>query len=496
MIPSKLLLCAWMVVGLALVAQAEGVSDETDLAEAPESAVMEAAAPAPSAAPTLDEGVGDAASTPEASLEEAAADAPAPMPPAAMDDSSSAAEAAPSESEPVANEAAEAADATAPAEPGDDTGELEDVVAPELSLVEPIPAELAAEVPPSESDLGPVAWDSQGREGRIHVVIGGDTLWDISRAYLGTPWVWPSIWNDNGDIENPHLIYPGDRIWISEFEMRRISADEAEAMLANAPSTTEQEVVEWPAEQSEQGTPMAVAPPAPMMEQVEELGTMRVAGRESVGFISPEQMDAASSIVGRIPKRTLLSQEDQVYVGLGESEAENGDEFTIFRTHEKVFDPDTGELLGFHVEIVGWLEIDQTHPEASLATIRMSSGEIELEDRLTPRESLPAEIAMQPSPVGVEGKISFFPQRRVLMGLHDFVYLNRGLLDGIEVGSPLEVYRQGWLANDTSRHLSVQIPDRVVARMVVVRVDDEASVAVVTEADLELEKGDRFRGAQ
>ena len=74
--------------------------------------------------------------------------------------------------------------------------------------------------------LGEVGYDEQGRAGRIHLVVSGDTLWDISDAYLGTPWVWPSVWTDNRDIENPHLIVPGDRIWITAHEMRRVSEEE------------------------------------------------------------------------------------------------------------------------------------------------------------------------------------------------------------------------------------------------------------------------------
>ena len=83
--------------------------------------------------------------------------------------------------------------------------------------------------------LGEMGYDEQGRSGRIHLVVSGDTLWDISDAYLGTPWVWPSVWTDNQDIENPHLIIPGDRIWISSYEMRRVTEEEADAMLARQP---------------------------------------------------------------------------------------------------------------------------------------------------------------------------------------------------------------------------------------------------------------------
>ena len=47
-----------------------------------------------------------------------------------------------------------------------------------------------------------------------HVVVRGDTLWDISGKFLQRPWCWPQVWDMNRDqIRNPHWIYPGQIVY-------------------------------------------------------------------------------------------------------------------------------------------------------------------------------------------------------------------------------------------------------------------------------------------
>jgi nucleoid-associated protein YgaU len=470
-----------------------GQPEETADARAPAPDAPEAELPQgePTPADEMPQGVeSEAPAAPEESSDLAvveAAEGPAPAgAPEASDAGDVADEMAQIEGE---TEAAEVADAQAP------LGDGEALPVSDSEVGEMADADVDAELPPApRTALGAIGYDSEGRRGWIHVVRPSDTLWDISDAYLGTPWVWPSIWDDNQNIANPHRIEPGDRIWITPSEMRRVTAAEAEALLSNPPpEPAAAEGFAVAEREPELPVEPEVAPEIPVVP--EERSTQQVSDRESTGLISRWQLASAATIVGSDALRVLLSQEDEVFIGLGEGQVEVGDQFTIFRTHEKVFDPDTGELLGYHVEVLGWLEIEAVFPEAARGRIRMSTAGVEVGDHLIPREPLPARIAIQESPQGIEGKISFFPHKRVLMGLNDFVYLNRGARDGLEVGSPLEVYRVGYSTWEVSRGENVQVPDRVVAQLLVVRAEEEASVAIVTFAKTELAMGDRFRGA-
>jgi hypothetical protein len=58
-----------------------------------------------------------------------------------------------------------------------------------------------------------------------HLVVRGDTLWDISGTFLERPWCWPQVWGMNRDeIRNPHWIYPGQIIYFDRAN-RRLSLD-------------------------------------------------------------------------------------------------------------------------------------------------------------------------------------------------------------------------------------------------------------------------------
>jgi len=338
--------------------------------------------------------------------------------------------------------------------------------------------------------LGPVAHDAQGREGRIHIVQPGDTLWDISDAYLGTPWVWPSIWRDNGNIENPDLIHPGERLWISRDEIRRVSADQAAEMLAAAPAAPQDDV----ADAALGDMPAAMEDPDVLPQSDVQRPTYHYSQIENTGFVSVAQKEAAASIVGSQDKRRMIDESIWVVIGLGEGEVAKGDQFEIFRPGLLIHDPSTGRPFGYSTAQLGWLEVTEVGSESSRARIHQATGAIERGDLLRPRQKRSHDIAVG-APPDVEGQVVYTPHGRLEMGSTDVVYLDRGTADGLAVGSPLEIYRPMGRAYDAARGKEVGLEDQVVAKLLVVEAEDHGAVAVVTHTNDSVNRGDRFRGS-
>jgi hypothetical protein len=372
-------------------------------------------------------------------------------------------------------------------------------------------SEAAGRMTSSGIVLGPQGIDDLGRTGRLHTVSSGDTLWDLSAAYLGTPWVWPSVWIDNDEIDNPHLIMPGDRIWITANEMRIVSAAEAESFLNPAveqPIFVEDSGLEA-MEVTEPIQPLAalevelddpsmleafpVAVPGQESESMNSGKQVTVSLRDAMGFVSADDLAGSSSIVGSSVERRGLAAGDPVVLGMGEGDVEIGDQFTIFEVVEGVRDIETNRILGHHVEILGWVEVKELTGDTSIAEIRMSYEEVRRGFRVMPREVLSRHVTVRSTPDVIEGKVVFLPSDATVTGDGGYVYLNRGEFHGVEIGSELEVFDRGKIVNERLRRVDVRTPDHSVARLVVVTVKPDSSVAFVVSSTRELGVGDDVR---
>src|SRR5690606_38168437 len=71
----------------------------------------------------------------------------------------------------------------------------------------------------------PAAAQAPADTARTHVVRPGDTLWDLAGRYLANPFRWSEIFGVNRDVvEDPHWIYPAERLRIPGAVMGSVAA--------------------------------------------------------------------------------------------------------------------------------------------------------------------------------------------------------------------------------------------------------------------------------
>ena len=133
--------------------------------------------------------------------------------------------------------------------------------------------------------------------------------------------------------------------------------------------------------------------------------------------------------------------------------------------------------------------------ESAVAVIRVSLEGAVKGDRVMPRYPLPSDIKVRYPQEEIEGEIAFMPASRTLMGTAEYVFVDVGTVHGLEVGTDLEVYDAGSLERDAARRVDVRTPDRVIADLVVVNVQEQSAVAFVSGTRRELAVGDSVRGA-
>src|SRR5687767_8266877 len=100
-------------------------------------------------------------------------------------------------------------------------------------------AEAQQPAPPSDSGLqvGPATvprhWSRYRYPETIpdgatyYIIVRGDTLWDLAGKYLGNPYLWPQIWDENRYITDAHWIYPGDPLIMPKVALVTDRAGEA-----------------------------------------------------------------------------------------------------------------------------------------------------------------------------------------------------------------------------------------------------------------------------
>jgi hypothetical protein len=351
-------------------------------------------------------------------------------------------------------------------------------------------------LPASAEAKGVAGISPTGEKGWLHTVERGDTLWDITAQYLGSPWIWPSVWRDN-EIENPHRISPGDLIWITEHGIKKLTAEEASRIAPLSEESVpaaEGEGAALPAA-ADQTRPSGEDDPFAALDRTSgDLQTkLHFPGLHRFGLVSANAMEGTAAILGSHDEAYWTSQERRTIVGVGEGKVHVGDRFTIFRTRKRIDHPETGHSLGYLVERLGTAEVMEIHTESSFVKVTSAYAEIEPGDRLMPYEEEPIDFVAVPVAKPMNGMVVGVQLYRQFALRGDIVILDHGSDDGMQRGNRFQLFRSGKEVVDPVTRAKTLVPDDLIGEAMVVKVTETASLALLTRADRPVHEGDHFR---
>nr|WP_298111970.1 LysM peptidoglycan-binding domain-containing protein [uncultured Pseudomonas sp.] len=309
-----------------------------------------------------------------------------------------------------------------------------------------------------------------------YTVVKGDTLWDISGRFLSQPWKWPEIWHANPQVENPHLIYPGDElslVYIDGQPRLMLNRGASRGTIKLSPQV--------------RSTPMAEAIPAIPLEAINSfLLSNRIVD-------TPEQFEAAPYIVAGNAERVVSGSGDRVYAR--GSFDESAPVYGIFRQGKTYIDPETQEFLGINADDIGGGEIVAEEGDIGTMMLTRTTQEVRLGDRLFPTEERAINSTFMPSEPAneIRGLILDVPRGVTQIGQFDVVTLNKGARDGLVEGNVLAIYKTGETVRDRVTGESVKIPDERAGLLMVFRTYDKLSYALVLNATRQLAIMDKVR---
>lgn len=321
-----------------------------------------------------------------------------------------------------------------------------------------------------------------------YTVVKGDTLWDISGRFLTQPWLWPEIWEVNPQIENPHLIYPGDRIRLEyvDGEPRLSLERRGGAPYRVSPSEGSGRVgADGRLQPRIRATPLESAIPAISLDAIEGfLVHNRV--------VSPVVLDQAPYVLEGDDERLVLGASDRLFVrGILPDSAS----YNFVRRGPLYIDPETEEVLGQEATYIGTGTTLAQDGDIATMMVSESREEIQITDRVLATEERRLASTFFPSgpEQDVRGQIISVFSGVTQVGQYDVVVLNRGAREGLVVGNVLAIYRRGALARDRIAGDTIRLPSERAGMMMVFRTFEKLSYGLVLQTRRPLSVGDEIR---
>jgi len=334
----------------------------------------------------------------------------------------------------------------------------------------------------------PFAPDAPGQ----YVVQRGDTLWDIAATFLRDPWYWPEVWYVNPQVENPHLIYPGDILAM-------VTIDGQQRITNIGESTDPGSIFHGPTYRVSPGARLS-----PLSESITSIPYEQIAAFLTKGVvIEKNQSDSLPYILATRGNHLAASAGNQIYMR-GGREVPNGTQYHVIHIGDKLRDPDDNDVIGFLGIFVGegW---QSRGGDPATVNLTDTTREALEGDRLIPAfMDMPLNFFPKAPNLDVDGRIISVVDGVSLIGQYQVVILNRGARDGLAPGDVLSVFQTGARVRDRFENRSfgsgrsgvgsmVRLPEEQAGTVMIFKVYERIGYALVMEATSDIHVLDSIR---
>ncbi|MBN2429985.1 MAG: LysM peptidoglycan-binding domain-containing protein [Acidobacteria bacterium] len=231
----------------------------------------------------------------------------------------------------------------------------------------------------ADGHWSPYQAPSYGEGAKIHTVQTGDTLWDLARQYLQTPYLWPQIWEKNPYIHNPHWIYPGDPILIEEPKL----VDEPRI---ETPEAVQEEEFP-PAQESLKAFPRKTRRRQIITYDQREIDLYYATEAELYGsgrlLSQPITFDMFVVGAENEDQEINLGLGDIIYINRGmRNDVYPGNRYQVLRPIGQVVNPITDKQVGYFYQELGTVQVLIAHDDNAIAEIDFSTDMIYVGDGL------------------------------------------------------------------------------------------------------------------
>lgn len=331
-----------------------------------------------------------------------------------------------------------------------------------------------------------------------HVVVKGDTLWDISAKFLQDPWQWPNIWRINPAIKNPHLIYPGDIILLKFVDgqpvLELMRADES---TGSAPTVTETEnAIAEVLSETVGGRPIVKLHPKIRASRHEEKPIPVIPSDAIKQFlkypriVSKRELEDAGYVVASEDGGLISGTDDKIYARNILQSDQTG--YDIVR-QGKIYRAKgiAGEILGYEMLRIADARITRFDDPATMM-ITAANREVLIGDRIMPatyeKELTPNYLPHAPDKP-VKGQIIAVLDGVSRIGQFHTVVIDLGARDMMEQGHVLAIYQAGNEVRDTVTGFfskTIKLPDERAGTLMVIQAFERMSYALVMNADRDM----------